>query len=142
MLGERSEEGEGEATGNLAWPKEEPGHTFGFPLNPAQLALQISFVLSAVLLWGQPPLVPLHWAPSPKDPTVPTVQDWISESVLGKVWETKGRNTANKISRQLSLVRGREQEAGVSGGNPQILLRAGTDVASASTDSWLPYPQG
>lgn len=48
----------------LAWPKEEPGHTFGFPLNPAQLALQISFVLSAVLLWGQLPLVPLHWAPT------------------------------------------------------------------------------
>lgn len=25
---------EGEATGNLARPKEEPGHMFGFPLHP------------------------------------------------------------------------------------------------------------
>lgn len=48
----RFEEGEGETTGNLAWLKEEVG-TFGFPPHLTQLASQISFILSLVLLWGQ-----------------------------------------------------------------------------------------
>lgn len=60
MLEERFEEGEGEATGNLAWPKEEPEHVFGFPLHLTQLASQISFILSFVLLWGQLSLVPVQ----------------------------------------------------------------------------------
>lgn len=42
----------------LAWPKEELGHMFGFPLHPTQLASQISFILSSVLLWDLS-LVPL-----------------------------------------------------------------------------------
>lgn len=57
MLEERIEEGE--ATGNLAQPKEEPEHVLGFPLHPTQLASQISFILSFVLLWGQLSLVPM-----------------------------------------------------------------------------------
>lgn len=81
---ERSEEGEGEATGNPSLAKRGTWAHVWFPPNLAQLALQISFVLSKYAL-SSPAPGPPHLGTRP----TPTVQHRISESGLGEMWETR-----------------------------------------------------